>query len=99
MIISNLLYSNEFENNCFSCHKSMQMYRFFQKYVQKYSSEKRVKEAIFEYMKDPKQENSIMPFGFIRRFGVKPKLYIEDETLKNIIDEYYKTFDFKKRIK
>jgi hypothetical protein len=101
LIVLLSIYSNsdEFETNCLNCHQDMQLYRFFQKYVYKYSSQKRVTDAIYKYIKNPQAKDSIMPFGFIRRFGVKPKLDIDDEVLKKAIDIYYKKFDFKNRIK
>lgn len=88
-----------FENECLSCHQNVGQFNMYMKqYLLKYSSERRVKKAIFEYLKDPKQENSVLPFGYLRRFGIKEKSELNDEELRHMIDEFYKRYNFKDRI-
>jgi hypothetical protein len=105
LIFTSFLFANEskydnFENNCKSCHfakKQMDMFMF--RYTLKYSSEDKIKNAIFEYLKNPKIENSVMPRGFLNRFGVKEKISLEDDVLLKSNDEYYELYNVKDRIK
>jgi hypothetical protein len=72
---------------------------FLERYEEKYGSEKEVKKAILEYLKNPKKENSIMPNGFLRRFGVKEKTTLSDKELKNSIEIYYQMYSLKYKLK
>ena len=78
-LFSIFLFANEekdiYESNCVRCHDKLPVSidKFFYKYLLKYSSEKDVKKAMFEYMKNPIDENSIMGDSFITRFGIKKK--------------------------
>jgi hypothetical protein len=98
MLFSYSLFANEFIENCTSCHNLRQLQMFHKKYLLKYSSQAKIKQAMIEYIKNPSQEKSVMPFGFIRRFGVKPKLDFNQKALNKTIDIYLNTFDIKKII-
>ena len=94
------IYANSFEKNCLSCHfQEIQLERFIYKYTLKYSSQKRIEDAIFNYLKNPTQDSSIMPFGFINRFGIKEKSTLGNIELKKAINEYYKKYNIKQFIK
>jgi len=63
------LNANSFEKNCKSCHfQEGQLQMFISRYTLKYSSEIKIKKAIYEYIKNPSKENSVMPRGFLNRF-------------------------------
>lgn len=68
------------------------------KYTLKYSSEDKIKESLFEYLKNPTRESSVLPFGYINRFGIKERTSLDDETLSDMIDIYYKEFNIKSKI-
>ncbi|MDD3506180.1 MAG: hypothetical protein PHX65_06490 [Sulfurimonas sp.] len=68
------------------------------KYTLKYSSEQRIKEAIFEYLKEPDINKSILPPEYIKKFGLKQKSNLDDEKLKKMIDIYYKRFNQQSKI-
>ncbi|MDD2699161.1 MAG: hypothetical protein PHF17_10200 [Arcobacteraceae bacterium] len=88
-----LSFGNIFETNCLQCHTvNKQLEMFMSRYLLKYSSEKEVQKAIFLYLKNPKEETSIMPMGFLNRFGIKEKSTLSDNELKNAIWLYYKKF-------
>ncbi|MEA3315165.1 MAG: hypothetical protein U9Q30_04860 [Campylobacterota bacterium] len=89
-----------FEKNCKNCHfQSHQLNVFMARYTLEYSSKRKIKQAIFEYLKNPKEENSIMPRGFLNRFGVKKETSLTDYELQRSIDKYYDIYNLKKRIK
>lgn len=99
-LVSSGLFGGNFEKNCLECHfATEQLKMFLERYEEKYGSEKEVKRAIFEYLKNPKKENSIMPNGFLRRFGVKEKTTLSDKFLKDEIDTYYKKYSLKNKLR
>jgi hypothetical protein len=69
---------------------------FMHRYTIKYSSEVRIKEALFKYMKNPQASSSVMPMGFLNRWGVKKPTTLSDKALKEAIDEYYRLYNLKK---
>lgn len=68
------------------------------KYTLKYSSETKIKKAIFDYLQEPSYEKSILPVGYINRFGIKEETMLDDKILKEMIDIYYKQFNLKSKI-
>ncbi len=100
IVFCSLLGANEFETNCINCHQNQtQLKMIMGKYTLKFSSQKRVETAMFEFLKNPSKEKSAMPFGFISRFGVKDKSTLEDEVLKKSIHQYYEKYNLTQYIK
>ncbi len=102
LIISSLVANeneeNIYESNCIKCHSKLPVSidKYFYKYLLKYSSEKDVKKAMFDYMKNPTVEKTIMAESFITRLGIKKKTNLSDEKLNKALDIYwdeYKIFD------
>lgn len=64
-----------YETDCVKCHNRIPVAidKYFYRYLLKYSSEKEVKKAMFNFLKNPKKEDSLMSESFINRFGVKKK--------------------------
>ena len=83
-----------YETNCVKCHSKLPVAidKYFYRYLLKYSSEKDVKKAMFEFLKNPSKEETIMPESFITRFGVKKKTKLSDEKLKEALDIYWETY-------
>lgn len=83
-----------FETNCVRCHKTLPVSidKYFYRYLLKYSGEKALKESMFEYMKKPTKEKTIMPEAFINRFGVKKKTKLSDKKLKEALDIYWEKY-------
>ncbi len=99
-LLQTFLVANPYELDCKECHLSdQQMGMFFGKYMLQYSSEKKVKEELFSYLTNPTEEKSLMPMGFLNRFGIKEKSTLTDKELKNAIDIYFKTYAPKYRLK
>ncbi|DAB28775.1 MAG: hypothetical protein A2513_08330 [Sulfurimonas sp. RIFOXYD12_FULL_33_39] len=99
LILCTLLGSSEFEKNCLTCHGDD--FRFniiMKKYTLKYSTKERIKNAMFEYLKYPSYEKSILPSEYIKKFGIKEKSELEDKILKEMLDIYYDRFNLKSKL-
>ncbi len=93
------LNASEFDRNCLNCHgDDFKFHVIMKKYTLKYSSETKIKKAMFEYLKEPIAERSILPSEYIKRFGIKEKSTLDDETLKKMIDVYYKEFNLPSKL-
>lgn len=94
LLISISLFSKTndiYETNCMKCHNKIPVSidKYFYRYLLKYSSEKDVKKAMFEYLKNPSKEKTIMTESFIKRFGVKKKTKLSNEKLNEALDIYW----------
>lgn len=99
ILFCTLLNASEFDKYCLNCHGGdFKFHVIMKKYTLKYSSEKRIKKAIFEYLKEPLSTKSILPSEYIQRFGIKEKSSLDDETLKRMIDIYYERFSFQSKL-
>jgi hypothetical protein len=99
IVTANFSFANDFKKNCIICHKNNnQLSMFMSKYTLLYSSEKRIKNALFEYLRNPTKEKSIMPRGFINRWGIKEPSPLDDLDLMKSIDTYYELYNIKQLI-
>jgi hypothetical protein len=89
-----------FTNSCISCHQQQQIPSslIYKRYLMKYSTDVRMEEAMFKYLKDPKKESSIMPVPFFLKFPMKDKVEMDDLNLHKNIRVYLDTFDIKKKL-
>jgi len=91
--------ASEFDKNCFDCHsQDFKFHIIMNKYTLKYSSEKRIKEAMFDYLREPSSEKSVLPLEYIQKFGLKDKSPLDDKTLREMIDIYYKEYNLQSKI-
>jgi len=88
------------QQNCLNCHREQQIPSslIYKRYLMKYSTDERMTEVMFAYMKDPKKEHSIMPAPFFLKFPMKEKLGLDDAVLKKSIEAYLEKYDMKKRL-
>jgi hypothetical protein len=86
---------------CLSCHRQQQIpsAMIYRKYLLKYSTNRAIKSAIYHYIKNPKEKQSIMPKPFFDKFPRKKRMNTEDRELEILIDKYIDRFDIKKRLK
>ncbi|CAM3507228.1 hypothetical protein [Arcobacter aquimarinus] len=89
---------NIYETNCVKCHSKIPVTidKYFYRYLLKYSSETEVKKAMFEFLKNPNKDKTIMAESFVTRFGIKKKTKLSDEKLMEALDIYwdkYQVFD------
>ncbi len=92
--------NNAFTNTCLSCHQKQQIPSslIYKRYLMKYSTDERMEEAMFKYLKDPNKEQSIMPAPFFLKFPMKEKLSLDDTVLRENIQAYLEKFSMKKRL-
>jgi len=83
------------EDRCLSCHKtqSIPSEMIYRRYLLKYSSKDRIREKIYNYLRSPKRENSIMPPQFFSKFPLKEPIDMRDKELQNMIDGYIEYYD------
>jgi len=88
------------QQKCLQCHHEEQIPNglIYRRYLMKYSTGEAMKIAILKYLKDPKQENSIMPHPFFSKFAMKEVSELDDESLKKYIQTFLDTFDMKKKM-
>ncbi len=83
-----------YKNNCLKCHNKLPVSidKYFYRYLLKYSSERRVKSAMTDYLNKPNKDDTIMPEAFIKRFGIKKKTKLNEEELKKALDIYWEKY-------
>ncbi len=102
ILLLSLYARSDFKTQCLACHREEagpDMYNVYLQYLHVYGSNKRAKEAMFNFLKDPKVERSIMKMEVITRYGIHPSLSFKDQQLRHLIDRYIEFYDVKKRIK
>ncbi|MGJ0377393.1 hypothetical protein [Aliarcobacter cryaerophilus] len=92
---------NIYERNCVTCHNRIPVSidKYFYRYLLEYSSEKDVKEAMFEFLKNPIKEKSLMSESIIKRFGLKKKTRLSDTELKEALDIYWSEYNLFDKLK
>ena len=90
-----------YDLNCVGCHNKLPVTidKYFYRYLLKYSSETKVKAAMFAYLKNPTKEETIMAESFITRFGVKKKTNLTDAKLNEALDSYWEKYKIFGRLK
>ncbi len=85
---------NVYERNCVECHKKLpvSLDKFFFNYLLKYSSERRVKQALRNYLKHPRKKASLATEELVARYGLMPKTTLSDKELKEAIDIYWEKY-------
>lgn len=101
LLLSILKSEDVYQKNCVSCHNDLPVSidKFFFRYLLKYSSERNVKEKMFDYLKNPSKEKTVMVESFIDRFGVKQPSNLNDEELKKALDIYWDKYKVIGRLK
>jgi len=100
LLLTTALFANTLQTNCLKCHSqnSLPDSLIYKRYLQKYSSKKRIKKAMLNYLKNPNKKSSIMPNEFFKKFSIKQKSRLDDINLSKNIDEYIKKYDLQKRL-
>jgi hypothetical protein len=90
-----------YEKNCVACHKKLPvtLENFFFNYLLKYSSERKVKEALYSFIKNPTKKKALASEELIKRYGLMPKTRLNDTELRKAIDTYWETYKVFGKIK
>jgi hypothetical protein len=54
---------------------------------------------MFDYLKSPTKEKTIMSESFVTRFGIKKKSKLSDDKLKEAIDSYWEKYKIFEKLK
>lgn len=96
MLFYNFIYADPFEENCLQCHQNKQeLFLFMKHYTLKYSTEKKIKNNIFLFLKAPTQHHSVMDAFYIHKVGFKSPSLLHDTELKQAIKKYYLLYNMK----
>ena len=92
--------NEQLQSKCLECHIQEQIPNelIYRRYLMTYSTSKEMQNAIFNYLKDPQQVNSIMPPPFFFKFSMKEALDLNDVSLKENIRAFLDHFDVKKKL-
>ena len=92
--------SQSFEETCIKCHQAKEIPNevIYKRYLLKYSSKIKIREAIVSYLKNPMTQKSIMPPQFIKIFGLKEALKLSDAELNRHVDELINRYSIKKKL-
>jgi len=93
-LLFNICFGDVYENNCLKCHNKLPVSidKYFYRYLLKYSSEKNVKNAMMNYLKNPSKKTTIMPQAFIKRFGIKKPTNLTDKQLSEALNTYWEEY-------
>jgi hypothetical protein len=88
------------QKNCLSCHQKQQIpsHLIYKRYLLKYSTDARMQKAIYEYLKNPDKEHSIMPSAFFLKFPIKKPLELNDQILNQSIKAFLKKYNIKNKL-
>ena len=90
-----------YRQNCVECHRRLPVTldKFFFNYLLKYSSERRVKEALYKFIKNPTKKKALASEELINEYGLMPKTTLSDTNLRRAIDVYWEKYKVFGKIK
>ncbi len=96
------LFCGSFESGCVRCHENSDapnLENFYFRYLLNYGSNKKTVEAMAKYLKNPTKQGSLLPPMAQERFGLHPKLSMDERQLKAALAEYGSRYGVDGRIK
>ncbi len=90
-----------YHDNCVACHRKLpvSLESFFFNYLLKYSSERRVKKALRDFITHPTAKKALASEEVIKRYGLMPPTTLNDTDLRRAIDIYWETYKVFGKIK
>jgi hypothetical protein len=90
----------ELEKACLQCHTDQKIpsEAIYRRYLLKYSSRETIRQKMFSYLRSPSVEKSIMPPQFFSKFPITGRSELNDEILRQRIDDYIDYFDINPRL-
>ena len=83
-----------YTRNCVDCHTRLDisLEALFFDYLLKHSSERRVKKALYDFIKNPTKKKAVASEDLIDKYGLMPKTTLSDTDLRNAIDTYWEIY-------
>jgi len=100
-IFANMIYANgDLDTKCLSCHiqQKIPSSMIYKKYLLKYSTKENISKAMYDYLKAPSKDISIMPKPFFDKFPIKSPITLDDKQLKDLIMLYIDKYDLTKKL-
>jgi hypothetical protein len=90
----------ELERECLRCHTAQKIpsEAIYRRYLLKYSSKEMIRGKMFSFLRSPSVKKSIMPPQFFSKFPLTGRSELNDESLRQRIDEYVDYFDVNPRL-
>jgi len=100
LLLGVFAYSDGLESRCLACHKEQQIpnHLIYGRYLEQYSAEKNIKNAMYDYLINPQKKHSIMPPQFFLKFPMKEKRSMDERTLRQSVEQFIQKFDIKKKL-
>lgn len=100
LVLGVCVWGDGLESQCLACHKEQQIpnHLIYGRYLEQYSAEKNIENAIYRYLINPQKEHSIMPPQFFLKFPMKEKRSMDETTLRQSIKQFIQKFDIKKKL-
>jgi len=95
MLIPYLLWAdNAFERECIPCHqaKKVSLRKTFMNALLVYSGKENMKAGLTYFLRHPRRDSSVMGEAFLDAHGLAKPLKIDDKTLDDALDIYWKRY-------
>lgn len=100
ILLATISFANIYETKCVKCHKKgPSLKKIYFDYLLRYSSERRVKKAMIDYLKNPNPKKSIIAKSYIKKHNRSFIHNFSDQELKEAIDFYWNKYTIKGKIK
>ena len=92
--LSLLVGGNAFDKHCVPCHTKMNisLQKSFMQALLVYGGRENMQAGLAYYFKNPRADISVMGEEFIRKYGIKQPLDINQSELDEALDIYWKTY-------
>ncbi len=100
LIFVSFLKANSLEKDCLECHKREKIPSsiIYKRYLLNFSTKNRIKKTMFNYLKTPNKDNSILPKQFFIKFKIKQPSSLNNKELNKSIDEFIEKYDLAKKL-
>ncbi len=94
LLIPLIVTAGPYRYNCVACHqrRNLSLEALFFDYLLKYSSERRVKAALYSFIKHPTKKKAVASEDVIKREGLMPPTTLNDTDLRKAINTYWEKY-------
>ena len=93
--------TNAFERACVPCHqkKQISLRKTFMNALLVYSGKENMKAGLKYFLRHPRRDSSVMGEAFLDKHGLAKPLQIDDKTLDEALEIYWKRYTVQGRLK